>query len=65
MTITLGAQSDTDAPVTTIINKITTNTVEVASIRIFSRELQSSVEIARLGEHVIARADQIEERHTK
>jgi hypothetical protein len=33
----------------TIINKITTNTVEIASIRIYARALQSSVEIARLG----------------
>jgi hypothetical protein len=31
------------------INKITTNTVEIASIRIYARALQSSVEIARLG----------------
>jgi hypothetical protein len=45
------------AHVPTIINKITTNTVEIASIRIYARALQSSVEIARLGEHVIARAD--------
>jgi hypothetical protein len=33
----------------TIINKITTNTVEIASIRIYARALQFSVEIARLG----------------
>jgi hypothetical protein len=39
------------------LNKITTNTVEIASIRIYARALQSSVEVARLGEHVIARAD--------
>jgi hypothetical protein len=37
------------AHVPTIINKITTNTVEIASIRIYARALQSSVEIARLG----------------
>jgi Transposase DDE domain group 1 len=48
---------DALSTVTTIINKITTNTVEIASIRICARALQSSVEIARLGEHVIARAD--------
>jgi hypothetical protein len=47
-----------------IINKKTTNTVEIASIRMHARALQFSVEIARLGEHVIARG-QIEERHTK
>jgi hypothetical protein len=35
--------------VPTIINKITTNTVEIASIRIYARALQSLVEIARLG----------------
>jgi hypothetical protein len=51
------------AHVPTIINKITTNTVEIASIRIYARALQSSVEIARLGEHVML--GQIEERHTK
>jgi hypothetical protein len=32
-----------------IINKINTNTVEITSIRIYARALQSSVEIARLG----------------
>jgi hypothetical protein len=34
--------------VPTIINKLTTNTVEIASIRIYATELQSLVEIARL-----------------
>jgi hypothetical protein len=32
-----------------VANKITTNTVEIASIRIYARALQSLVEIARLG----------------
>jgi hypothetical protein len=43
------SRSPAISTVTTIINKITTNTVEIASIRIYARALQSSVEIARLG----------------
>jgi hypothetical protein len=53
----LTSRADGSATVTTIIDKITTNTVEIASICIYARALQFSVEIARLGEHVIARAD--------
>jgi hypothetical protein len=52
-----GLRRPSAATVTTIIDKITTNTVEIASIRIHALALQFSVEIARLGEHVIARAD--------
>jgi hypothetical protein len=42
-----GLRRPSAATVTTIIDKITTNTVEIASIRIHALALQFSVEIAR------------------